>query len=183
MNPIEVIEEVYSTNLIAKRYLLMHSQKVADKALEIAKKCPHLQIDQRFVYEAAMMHDIGIIFTSANSIGCFGYEPYIKHGIIGQKILLEKGFQAHALVCLTHMGAGLSKKEIIEAKLPLPIIDMLPQSNEEKLICFADKFYSKIRKHIETPKTLEQVKADIRVYGDENYQRLLELIDLFNYEE
>lgn len=181
MDPIEIIEDVYASNLIAKRYLLKHSQKVADLALEIAQDCPNLVIDQEFVYEAAMLHDIGIIHTSANSIGCYGYEPYIKHGIIGYKILTEKGYSKHAQVCLTHIGTGLTKQEIIDAKLPLPILDMLPQTIEEKLVCFADKFYSKTRMHIELPKSLDKVKEDIKVYGEENYGRLLDLIKLFNY--
>ena len=42
-----------------------------------------------------------------------------------------------------HTGAGLTKKEIIEQELPLPQQDFLPETTEEKLICYADKFFSK----------------------------------------
>ena len=183
MNPIKLIKELYCSNIVAERYLIAHSEKVAEKALEIADKNKHLIVNLDFVYEASMMHDIGIIRTNAVAIGCIGTEPYIKHGIIGFELLSERGLPRHARVCLTHVGVGLTAVEISKNNLTLPRIDMLPEGIEEKLVCFADKFYSKSPKYLLNPKPLDKIVRDVSFYGPENYKRLLELIRLFNYSE
>ena len=48
-----------------------------------------------------------------------------------------------ARVAELHTGSGLTSAEITQQKLPLPARDYLPSSLLEKLICYADKFYSK----------------------------------------
>ena len=61
-------------------------------------------------------------------------------------------FPRHALVCERHTGAGLSLKDIMDQKLPVPPREMLPVSMEEQVICFADKFFSKT--HLDREKTV-----------------------------
>ena len=63
----------------------------------------------------------------------------------------KRGYPQHARVCERHTGAGLTKREIIEQELPLPQQDFLPETTEEKLICYADKFFSKT--HLDIEKT------------------------------
>ena len=63
-----------------RNILLVHSKAVADKARNICQKHPELKADEQFVYDAAMLHDIGIIRCNAPSIHCFGKEDYLKHG-------------------------------------------------------------------------------------------------------
>jgi len=56
---------------------------------------------------------------------------------------------------------------------------MTPQSIEEKIICLADKFFSK--KDLISEKTIEEIKAEAVQYGPENTQRvdgLLRALDL-----
>ena len=49
-----------------------------------------------------------------------------------------------ARVAERHTGAGISREEIISQGLPLPPDgDYMPASGLERLICYADKFYSK----------------------------------------
>lgn len=115
----------------------MHSRSVADKALWIAGKHPELNLDTVFLEEAAMLHDIGIFLTHAPGIQCFGTEPYICHGYLGAGLVRKEGFPRHALVCERHTGAGLSLKDIMDQKLPVPHREMLPVSMEEQVICFA----------------------------------------------
>ena len=93
--------------------------------------------------EAAMLHDIGIFLTHAPSLGCNGPHPYLKHGHLGCKLLEKEGLPKHALVCERHVGVGITRKDVLDHKLPLPAKDMLPLSLEEKIICYADKFFSK----------------------------------------
>ncbi|MEI7597468.1 MAG: HD domain-containing protein [Bacteroidota bacterium] len=180
MNPLSLIDKYFSSSLEAKKYLLIHSYKVAEKALEIALNCNFIKIDKEFLAESALLHDIGIIGVNAPSIGCNGSEPYIKHGMIGFEILLAEGFPMHARVCKTHIGVGLSEAEIISKNLPIPHENMLPESIEEKIVCFADKFYSKSEKYLLNPKPIELICDEMKKYGEANYTRFEELRSLFN---
>lgn len=66
---------------------------------------------------------------------------------------------------------GLSEKEIVGQDLPLPHQDFLPETMEEKLICYADKFYSKT--HPEREKSYEQAEHSLAKFGKEGLDRLL----------
>ena len=90
-----------------------------------------------------MLHDIGIGLCEAPQLHCSGTEPYLAHGVLGRQLLEKEGLGLHALVCERHTGAGITAEEIREGGLPLPVRDYLPVSLEEKIICVADKFYSK----------------------------------------
>ena len=156
---------------------MVHSRSVAKKAIMIANAHPELKIDKQFVVEAAMLHDVGIFRTNAPGIQCFGTEPYICHGTIGAQLMREEGFPLHALVCERHTGAGLSLMEIERQNLPVPHHDMLPISLEEKLICFADKFFSKT--HLEKEKSLEQARQSLVKFGEEGVARFDAWASLF----
>ena len=88
-----------------------------------------------------------------------------------------EGFPRHARVCERHTGAGLSLKEIMEQNLPLPHADLLPETLEEKVICYADKFFSKTR--LDREKTLEQAERSVAKHGDEGLARFKEMEKLF----
>ena len=101
-----------------KHILLTHSRSVVDKALEIAGRHPELNLDRDFLYEGAMLHDIGVFLTDADSIFCFGDKPYICHGYLGADLMRAEGYPRHALVCERHTGAGLSLEQILAQDLP-----------------------------------------------------------------
>ena len=86
-------------------------------------------------------------------------------------MMREEGYDRHARVCERHTGAGLSAREIEQQDLPLPHRDFLPETIEEKIICYADKFYSK--SHLDRCKTLPQAEKTISRFGDEGLQRFL----------
>jgi uncharacterized protein len=81
------------------------------------------------------------------------------------------------LVCERHTGSGLTKEEISHNELPIPCIDMLPISLEEKLICFSDKFYSKSK--LDKEKTVDQIKHSLSKHGEDSLIRFEELLKLF----
>ena len=162
MNPLDIINK-YCTSEEQRQILLIHSRAVADKALAIARKHPEWAIDEQFIEEAALLHDIGIVQVNAPAIACQGTEPYICHGILGAAILRSEGLERHALVCERHTGTGLTLQQIIEQGLPLPHIDMQPVSMEEQIICFADKFFSKTR--LDTEKSVEQARRSLEKFG------------------
>lgn len=176
MNYQKIIDKYYPDNEL-KRILLLHSKQVANKAIEIVDIHPELNADREFVEEAAMLHDIGIIRCNAPGIQCFGTEPYICHGTIGAEMLRGEGFPRHARVCERHTGAGLSIAEIIAQNLPVPHHDLMPESIEEQIICYADKFFSKTR--LGQEKTLEQAIRSLSKFGNEGVARFVRWSEIF----
>ena len=70
--------------------------------------------------------------------------PYVCHGRIGADLLRAEGYPQHARVCERHTGAGLTKKRDSRTRNSSPQNKIfLPETEEEILICYADKFFSK----------------------------------------
>ena len=161
----ELIHKYCEGNEPLEQILLRHSTDVARRALKIAKAHPELKVDETFLWEAAMLHDIGCVRVDAPSIYCYGTEPYIRHGILGAEILRAEGLPLHARVAERHTGTGLTAAEIIHQNLPLPQQDFTPQSIEEQIVCYADKIYSKTR--LDVGKTPEQALRSLEKFGSE----------------
>ena len=164
-----LIDKYYADNPPLKHILCVHSRDVADRCLEIAGRHPELHLDLAFLEEAALLHDIGIIHTDAPGIHCFGSHPYICHGYLGAEMLRSEGLYRHARVCERHTGAGLSAQDIINQNVPVPVQDYLPETLEEQLICFADKFYSKT--HLDCEKSVEKARKSLEKYGEAGVRR------------
>ncbi len=186
MDVFDIIDRYYKENGALRTILLTHSKQVAEKAVAVAKKHPELPIDVDFVRSAAMIHDIGIVRCHAPEIHCHGSEPYIRHGICGALLLLNDGWEEFfprelllrwARVCCRHTGTGFLKEEILAQHLPLPPQDFLPESLEEKVVCYADKFFSKTR--IDKEKPIEKVLRSMKKYSESCYQRFVELYEMF----
>ncbi|MEG1980078.1 MAG: HD domain-containing protein, partial [Victivallaceae bacterium] len=145
---LNIIAYFYPEDTPFRRMLLQHSRQVRNKALELLGD-NKFKLDPSLVANGAMLHDIGIGRCKAEEILCCGGAPYIAHGIIGGEMLREYGkthnldMEFYARICERHTGSGLTRGDIIRQQLPLPESDYLPESPEEKLICLADKFYSK----------------------------------------
>lgn len=172
-----IINKFYKIDNELKRILLKHSHQVANKAIDIVDKHPELHADRKFIEEASMLHDIGIINCNANGIHCYGDKPYICHGYIGAEMLRKEGLERHALVCERHTGAGISLESIIKQQLPIPHREMLPYSIEEQIICYADKFFSKTR--LGTEKTEEEAIRSLIKFGEEGVERFKKWCVLF----
>jgi len=167
MDPLAIIRRYYPKDSKTFHVLVAHGRGVSEKALAVAKRVSELQPDLQFIEEAAMLHDIGIFLTHAPEIGCFGDRPYICHGYLGRELLEREGLPKHALVCERHIGVGLSRRDIEEQELPLPLRDMLPLSVEEQIICFADKFFSKNPGSLTREKSLAEIRKSLARFGEE----------------
>ena len=176
-DPLDIIKKYYKPGSPLHETLLIHSEKVRGKALECINR-RGLEVDTDFVASAATLHDIGIFLCDAPDIYCTGSLPYICHGVEGRRLLEAEGLPRHALVCERHTGAGLTVEDIIRQNLPLPNRDMTPQTIEEKLICYADKFYSKSG-DIRAEKSLDRVIRSMERHGADTLSRFLELHALF----
>ena len=169
MNPLEIIQKYYPIESEAYKILVKHSRDVADKAIHIGRMHPEMGLDLQFIEEAAMLHDVGAFLCHAPEIDCHGKDPYICHGYLGAKLLRNEGYPRHALVCERHTGTGLSLEMIERFNLPVPRSDMRPQSMEEQLICFADKFYSKTK--LDREKPIEKIRKSMAKYGLESIEQ------------
>ncbi len=175
-----LIDKYCGDNAPLRHILLTHSCLVCHKALLAAERHPELHLDIPFIEEAAMLHDIGVVLCDAPGISCFGKEPYIRHGLLGAAILREEGLERHARVAERHTGTGLTVEAIRRQQLPLPLQDFSPETMEEKLICWADKFFSKTPSKLTVEKTPEQVIAMLSRFPDGDVERFRQWSLLFD---
>ncbi len=164
MEPLKIIEKFYDPNSKAFEILVNHSKAVAEKAIKISE---NFDVDKEFIYNAAMLHDIGIFMTNTPKFECYGSYPYIAHGYLGKELLEKEGFKKFALVCERHTGVGITKEEIIKKNLPLPHRDMIPISLEEQIIAYSDKFFSKESDGSVRIRTVDEIITDLSNYGEE----------------
>ena len=182
---LEIIYTFYPEDTPFRQMLLKHSYQVCGKALELLEHpCARkLNVDRAVAVTGALLHDVGIGRCHAPDILCEGTEPYIAHGIIGaemlRKLAAETGrdLECYARICERHTGTGLTAADIRRQNLPLPERDFLPETVEEKLICLADKFYSKSGDM--TEKSVERICRSMQKFGPETLARWSELCRLF----
>jgi uncharacterized protein len=135
------------------------------------------EIDPVFVEEAAMLHDIGVVFCNAPKIHCMGSHAYIEHGCLGAEILRQEGLPKHASVAERHTGTGITIEQIVRENLPIPLQDYSPRTLEERLICYADKFYSKTK--LGQDKPMSKIRQHLWKYGSDTVNRFDEMQVLF----
>lgn len=173
-----IIDKYYPLNNNLKYIYMKHATSVAKLALQIVDTHPALKVDRNLIYEASLLHDLGIFKTNAPKISCHGTFQYICHGYLGADLLREEGYPKHALVCERHTGTGISLEMIQRQNLPLPKRDLRPISLEEQIICFADKFFSKTK--LDEIKTPEKILKSIAKYGDEGVKQFSVWYELFS---
>ena len=185
IDPDVIITHFYPEDTPLRRLLLRHSTQVRDKALAILANPsrPPLDLDAGLVSAGAMLHDVGILQCHAPSILCVGTRPYIAHGMIGAEMLREYGrthgldLEPFARICERHTGTGITAKEVREQRLPIPEREWLPETPEEKLVCLADKFFSKSGDMREKPAAA--VRRSMEKFGADTVERFDALLRLF----
>lgn len=89
-----------------------------------------MPIDLDLLGEGAILHDVGRTKTHTAA-----------HGYVGAQILRGKGFgEGVVLIVERHVGGGIGEDEA--PLLGLPKKSYIPQSLEEKVVCYADKLAS-----------------------------------------
>ena len=180
MDALDIINKYYADNEPLRELLIKHSRQVTEKALEIADRHPELQVDKAFVAQAAMLHDVGIFLTDAPGIHCHGKEHYLMHGYLGGQLMRREGDERIARVCERHTGTGLTPEVIKERNLPLPPGDYRPETLEEQLICYADKFYSK--SHPDRVRTVEDTARSLEKFGHNGVRIFWHWVQMFEPE-
>jgi uncharacterized protein len=106
---------------------ITHSVKVAEKALEIARRIGGNGIDQELVGRGALFHDLGKCKTHEMEHGKIGAE-------LGRKIGLPEEITA---IMEKHIRGGLTEPEAKE--LCLPVKDYTLRRLEERIVIYADR--------------------------------------------
>lgn len=137
------LHKKYAPSAAVYDLVFTHCLIVRDIAAQLIKRS-NLNVDQELVVVGAMLHDIGVYPLFDGDGKLRDGVPYITHGIEGERILKQEGlprevcrFAAH------HTGMGLTEHDIVSQKLALPAADYLAETDEERLIMYADKFHSK----------------------------------------
>ncbi|MCP8318875.1 MAG: HDIG domain-containing protein [Candidatus Methylarchaceae archaeon HK01B] len=143
--------------------LLRHSITVSEVSLILAfaLKENGYEIDLELVKVGGLLHDIGR--TRMHTV---------HHGYVGGKLLREMGIDERIVrIAERHVGGGLSKEDAEKINLPEGVY--MPETLEEKVVCFADKIVGMDRV-IPLEETLDKFRKEL---GDESdaVQRLIEL--------
>jgi len=115
------------------RNVVAHSKKVRRIALQVAKELEEngFEVDLKLVSKGALLHDIGRSMTHG-----------LEHGYIGGRILRDEGEgEEVARIAERHVLGGISKEEA--GRMGMPSRDFIPETLEEKIVCYADKLSEK----------------------------------------
>ncbi|MEM3437937.1 MAG: HDIG domain-containing protein [Nitrososphaerales archaeon] len=164
-----VINEQEAINLLKKEnspeVLIKHSMTVSEVStiLVLALKEKGYYVDLDLVKIGGLLHDIGRVKTHS-----------VLHGYLGGKILRERGVDERiARIAERHVGGGISSEEA--KKLGLPDGIYMPESLEEKIVCFADKIVE-INNVIPLEKTLDTLRKELG-YENDAVKRIIGLKD------
>lgn len=132
---IRVLHQKYAATPAVYERVYTHCRIVADLADQLIDR-GHLDVDRELVRAGALLHDIGVYRLDGSA--------YIRHGVLGHELLSELGYPEElARFCSRHTGVGLTRADVVRQQLPLPVADYVPESMEEELVLYADKFHSK----------------------------------------
>lgn len=174
---IEQLHHKYAPDQAAFDIIYTHCKIVWEIAAELIH-AKNLQVDEDLVRAGCQLHDIGV-YQLFKPDGAF-YEPvlYTLHGLFGQEIVEAEGLGAVLGDVITrHIGAGITKEDIVKNGLPLPHTDFIPISVEEQLVSYADNFHTK-----DIPAlfcTYESIKVHQDKYGQDSVDRLENMRDTF----
>lgn len=132
------------------RRVIEHCKTVASLAVQIAKACKKkgLNVDVQLVEIGALLHDIGRSRTHT-----------VDHVIVGAEIGGAMGLPSSVVSIIErHAGGGI---DIDEAKrLGWPVKSYLPQTLEEKIVCYADKLIEGERR-VQIERTIRKLSKEL----------------------
>lgn len=98
--------------------------------------------DAGLVRAGCLLHDVGVYRLYDG--GRLDHARYVRHGVLGHGLLAEEGFaETLCRFCSRHVGVGLTSEDVRRQHLPIPAADYLPETAEERLVMYADKFHTK----------------------------------------
>jgi uncharacterized protein len=127
----EKAKKLMKIYLASKPHVMNHTKMVVKKALEIGKKLRDkgFNVNLELIEIGAYLHDIGRSVTHG-----------VDHAVESGRILRSLGFQEPVIRLVErHIGAGITVEEA--EKLGLPKRSFIPETLEERILAYADKFF------------------------------------------
>lgn len=126
-------------SLLAKagcsRSVIEHCKTVSKFAVKVGREFDKegVKVNVQLVEVGALLHDIGRSKTHT-----------VDHALVGAQIAQSLGLpNAVVKIIERHAGGGIPKEEA--KQLGWPIKDYLPETREEKIVCYADKRVERLR--------------------------------------
>jgi uncharacterized protein len=136
-----------------------------------------LDIDKEVVGAGCLLHDIGVYMLFDEVGNKVDDYNYMNHGVRGEELLRKEGISRELWrIASHHLGVGFTQHDIEKQGLPFDQ-PYMPETIEERLITYADKFHSKTN----PPRfnTYESFMATAKTYGDDIVTRFEKLKDEF----
>ncbi|HET9656826.1 MAG TPA: HDIG domain-containing protein [Kineosporiaceae bacterium] len=173
---IRALHEKYAPTHDAFELVHTHCEIVCTVAEQLAARCG-LTVDIELVRVGSLLHDIGV-YRQYGPSGEIDHTTYVRHGVLGHELLRGLGFpEAVCRFCSCHTGVGISRADILAQGLPLPVADYLPESVEEELVSYADKFHSKTMPPVFV--TADSYAAQVRRFGQDKAARFAAMRDRY----
>lgn len=175
---IEQIHRKYAKTDADFNLVYQHCQVIEAIAMQLLDARPIVGIDRGLVRVGCLLHDIGAYEVLEDGRFVQG----IRHGTVGENILQREGFsEAISRFASHHTGVGLTEQDVIDQRLPIPVADYTAQTNEERLLMYADKFHSKSNPPLEPPYfcTFEWFHKSVQKFGPDRASKFDALADLF----
>lgn len=120
----EILREEGVSNKVLK-----HAVKVAEVAKDLTGKLKSkgYSVDEELVVAGALLHDVGRAVTHD-----------VSHGVMGGRIIRRRNLDEKlARIVERHVGGGIPIEEATNLKLGS--LNLMPETLEEKIVCYADK--------------------------------------------
>jgi uncharacterized protein len=133
-----------------RQNVIRHVEAVSELACEIAEASKErgYQVDVKLVEIGALLHDIGRSKTHT-----------VHHAVVGAEIARSLGLPEQVVsIIKKHVGGGIVAREA--KKLGWPKDVYVPQTIEEKIVCYADKLVEGSRR-IPINKTVERFEQEL----------------------
>ncbi|MFE0589714.1 HD domain-containing protein [Micromonospora echinospora] len=173
---IRALHERFAPTLDAFDLVYTHCRIVCELAEQLLANREH-SLDVELVRAGCLLHDIGV-YRLYGSSGGFEQGNYVRHGLLGHEMLRDLGFpEILCRFCSCHTGMGLSRDDVVRQRLPIPVGDYLAESDEERLVMYADKFHSK-----RTPPVFVSAAtyvAGVQRFGRDKVDRFAEMVEQF----
>ncbi|MEU3098472.1 HD domain-containing protein [Streptomyces sp. NPDC006967] len=162
---IRALHEKYAPTPEALALVHTHCEIVWSVAEQLLSAPGLAHLDAGLVRAGCLLHDIGV-YRLYGDDGRLDHRNYVRHGLLGHDILEAEGFpEPLRRFCSHHTGVGLTRHDVVVQGLPLPPADYLAETEEERLVMYADKFHTKSRPSVFL--TPDEYAAHVRRFGED----------------
>ncbi|SNT47388.1 uncharacterized protein SAMN05443665_103353 [Actinomadura meyerae] len=134
-------------------------------------------VDADLVRAGCLLHDIGV-YRLYDAAGEIDFKGYVRHGVLGYELLRDEGLpEVLRRFCSCHTGMGLTRDDIERQGLPLPAGDYVPETREERLVMYADKFHSKTNPPVFV--SADTYAVHVRRFGEGKAELFQEMRELY----